>query len=73
MLEEFKRVKKKHFDVAPYIPVRADSRGHTASFAFSNFSMRLKSSTSTASPPWAQNGHSPFAALLTTGEFKTHY
>lgn len=40
-------------------------------FAFGNFSMGLKNSTSTALPPWAQNGHSPFAALLTTGESKT--
>lgn len=45
-------------------------------FAFGNFSMGLKNSTSSALPAWAQNGqngHSPFAAFLTTGESITLY
>lgn len=42
-------------------------------FAFRNFSMGLKNSIPTALPPWAQNGHSLFAALLTIGESITRY
>lgn len=42
-------------------------------FAFSNFSMGLKNTIPTALPPWAQNGHFPFAVLLTTGESITHH
>lgn len=42
-------------------------------FAFSHFSLELQNSSSIALPPWAQNGHSPFAALLTIGESITRY
>lgn len=69
-LKEFKR---NIFMFVPTFLLMLTAEVTSEVFAFSHFSMGLKNSTSTALPPWAQNGHSPLAALLTTGESITRY
>lgn len=72
-LKELKEFKRNTLMLVPTFLLGLTADGTLQVFAFSNFSTGLKNSIATALPPWARNGHCPFAALLPTEESTTHH